>query len=138
MTIPEQLANRDLSDEVLRPVTELPSRARVVIVGGGIIGSSIAYHLTRAGETDVVMLERGRLTNGTTWHAAGLVSQVRGTRALTELTRHNAETYERLPGETGIETGLRRVGALTVARTEGRMQEILYGVGMARDAGIPV
>src|SRR6187431_1830139 len=107
MTIPEQLANRDLSDEVLRPVTELPSRARVVIVGGGIIGSSIAYHLTRAGETDVVMLERGRLTNGTTWHAAGLVSQVRGTRALTELTRHNAETYERLPGETGIETGLR-------------------------------
>ena len=138
MTIAEQLANRDLSDEVLHPVTELPSRARVVIVGGGIIGSSIAYHLTRAGETDVVMLERGRLTNGTTWHAAGLVSQVRGTRALTELTRHNAETYERLPGETGIETGLRRVGALTVARTEGRMQEILYGVGMARDAGIPV
>ena len=85
-----------------------------------------------------MLLERGRLTNGTTWHAAGLVSQVRGTRALTELTRHNAETYERLPGETGIETGLRRVGALTVARTEGRMQEILYGVGMARDAGIPV
>jgi 4-methylaminobutanoate oxidase (formaldehyde-forming) len=119
-------------------VHELPPRARVVIVGGGIIGSSIAYHLTRAGETDVVMLERGHLTNGTTWHAAGLVSQVRGTRALTELTRHNAETYERLPGETGIETGLRRVGALTVARTEGRMQEILYGVGMARDAGIPV
>jgi 4-methylaminobutanoate oxidase (formaldehyde-forming) len=138
MTIAEQLANRDLSDEVLRPVTGLPSRARVVIVGGGIIGSSIAYHLTRAGETDVVLLERGRLTNGTTWHAAGLVSQVRGTRALTELTRHNAETYERLPGETGIETGLRRVGALTVARTEGRMQEILYGVGLARDAGVAV
>jgi 4-methylaminobutanoate oxidase (formaldehyde-forming) len=55
-------------------VTELPARARVVIVGGGMIGSSIAYHLTRAGETDVVMLERGRLTNGTTWHAAGLMT----------------------------------------------------------------
>ncbi|MEP6476225.1 MAG: FAD-dependent oxidoreductase [Actinomycetota bacterium] len=138
MTIPEHLANRELTDEVLRPLTELPSRARVVIVGGGIIGSSIAYHLTREGETDVVLLERGRLTNGTTWHAAGLVSQVRGTHALTELTRRNAETYERLPQETGIETGMRRVGALTVARTEGRMQEILYGVGLARDAAIAV
>jgi glycine cleavage system aminomethyltransferase T/glycine/D-amino acid oxidase-like deaminating enzyme len=136
--IPERLANRELTDEVLRPLEHLPSRARVVIVGGGIIGSSIAYHLTRAGETDVVMLERGRLTNGTTWHAAGLVSQVRGTHALTELSRRNAETYERLPRETGIETGLRRVGALTVARTEGRLQEIMYGVDMARDAGVDV
>jgi glycine/D-amino acid oxidase-like deaminating enzyme/glycine cleavage system aminomethyltransferase T len=135
---PERLANRDLDDEILRPVTEPPSGARVVIVGGGIIGSSIAYHLTREGLTDVVMLERGRLTNGTTWHAAGLVSQVRGTHALTELTRYNADTYERLPQETGIETGMRRVGAVTVARTEGRMQEIMHGVGLARDAGVPV
>jgi glycine cleavage system aminomethyltransferase T/glycine/D-amino acid oxidase-like deaminating enzyme len=135
---PERLANRDLGDEILRPLTELPPSARVVIVGGGIIGSSIAYHLTREGVTDVVMLERGRLTNGTTWHAAGLVSQVRSTHALTELTRHNAETYERLPKETGIETGMRRVGAVTVARTQGRMQEILYGVGLARDAVVPV
>jgi glycine cleavage system aminomethyltransferase T/glycine/D-amino acid oxidase-like deaminating enzyme len=138
MMIPERLANRELTDEVLHPVDELPPRARVVVVGGGIIGSSIAYHLTGAGETDVVLLERGHLTNGTTWHAAGLVSQVRGTHALTELSRHNAETYERLPHETDIETGMRRVGALTVARTEGRMQEILYGVGLARDAGVPV
>jgi glycine cleavage system aminomethyltransferase T/glycine/D-amino acid oxidase-like deaminating enzyme len=138
MTIPERLANRELSDEVLAPLDALPDRARVVIVGGGIIGSSIAYHLARAEERDVVLLERGRLTNGTTWHAAGLVSQVRGTRALTELSRRNAETYERLPQETGIGTGLRRVGALTVARTEARMQEILYGVGMARDVDVPV
>ena len=138
MTIPERLANRELTDEVLGPVEELPSRARVVVVGGGMIGSSIAYHLARSGETDVVMLERGHLTNGTTWHAAGLVSQVRGTHALTELTRHNAETYERLPGETGVETGLRRAGSLTIARTEGRMQEILYSVSMARDVGVDV
>jgi 4-methylaminobutanoate oxidase (formaldehyde-forming) len=138
MATPERLANRELTDEILQPVADPPSRARVVIVGGGIIGSSIAYHLARAGETDVVLLERGRLTNGTTWHAAGLVSQVRGTHALTELTRHNAETYELLPRETGVETGMRRVGAVTVARTEGRMQEILYGVGLARDAGVDV
>jgi glycine/D-amino acid oxidase-like deaminating enzyme len=138
VTIPEHLANRDIDPAAVVASSELPDRARVVIVGGGIIGSSIAYHLTLEGETDVVQLERGRLTNGTTWHAAGLVSQVRGTHALTALSRINAETYERLPAETGVETGLRRVGALTVARTEGRMQEILYGVSMARDVGIDV
>ena len=138
MTIPEHLANRDLDAAALVAVSDLPARARVVIVGGGIIGSSIAYHLTREGESDVVLIERGRLTSGTTWHAAGLVSQVRGTHALTALSRINAETYERLPTETGVETGLRRHGAVTVARTEARMQEILYGVAMARDAGIDV
>ena len=138
MTIQERLANRDLDPSTVVKAGDLPERARVVIVGGGIIGSSIAYHLTREGETDVVVLERGRLTNGTTWHAAGLVSQVRGTHALTALSRVNAETYERLPEETGVETGLRRVGALTVARTEARMQEILYGVSMARDVGVDV
>jgi 4-methylaminobutanoate oxidase (formaldehyde-forming) len=138
MTVPEHLANRGIDPSGIVPTSELPARARVVIVGGGIIGTSIAYHLTREGETDVVLVERGRLSNGTTWHAAGLVSQVRGTHALTTLSRINAETYERLPSETGVETGLRRVGALTVARTEGRMQEILYGVGMARDAGVDV
>ncbi|MGH2631703.1 MAG: GcvT family protein [Actinomycetota bacterium] len=138
MTIPEHLANRDLDPSAVVSASELPKRARVVIVGGGIIGSSIAYHLTREGETDVVVLERGRLTNGTTWHAAGLVSQVRGTHALTALSSINARTYERLPAETGVETGMRRVGALTVARTEARMQEIMYGVSMARDVGIDV
>jgi 4-methylaminobutanoate oxidase (formaldehyde-forming) len=138
VAIPERLANRDLSDDVLAPVAELPDRARVVIVGAGIIGSSIAYHLTRAGETDIVTLERGTVSNGTSWHAAGLVSQVRGTHALTALSRINAETYARLPAETGVETGLRRHGAVTVARTPGRMQETLYGVAMAKDAGVDV
>ena len=115
----------------------MPSSAGVVIVGGGIVGSSLAYHLTALGRTDVVVLERGRLTNGTTWHAAGLVAQVRGTHALTELSRINADLYERLPAETGVETGLRRVGSLSVARTEARMQELLYGVSIARDFGFP-
>ena len=85
MTIPEHLANRDLDSSILEPVSEPPPRARVVIVGGGVIGSSIAYHLTKLGITDVLVVERTRLTAGTTWHAAGLVSQVRGTHALTEL-----------------------------------------------------
>ncbi|HEY6567821.1 MAG TPA: FAD-dependent oxidoreductase [Actinomycetota bacterium] len=137
MTIPEHLANDQLSADVLEPLREPPSRAQVVIVGGGIIGSSIAYHLTKLGLTDVVVLERGTLTNGTTWHAAGLVSQVRGNHALTALSRINADLYESLPAETGIETGMRRHGAVTVARTPGRMTESLYGVGMAQDFGIP-
>ncbi|HJR98500.1 MAG TPA: FAD-dependent oxidoreductase [Actinomycetota bacterium] len=138
MTIPEHLANRDIDLSALVPTTKLPQRARVVIVGGGIVGSSIAYHLTREGETDVAVIERGLLTNGTTWHAAGLVSQVRGSHALTALSRINAETYERLPAETGVETGLRRIGAVTVARTPARMQESLYAVSMARDISVDV
>jgi len=133
--IPERLANRDLRAPFA--TGDLPSSARVVVVGGGIVGSSVAYHLTRLGVDDVVVLERGRLTNGTTWHAAGLVAQVRGTHALTELSKTNADLYERLPAETGVETGFRRVGALSVARTEVRLQELLYAVSLARDAGIP-
>ncbi len=138
MTIPEHLANRDLDVASVLPGSAMPDQSRVVIVGGGIIGASIAYHLTRAGERDVVLLERGRLTNGTTWHAAGLVSRVRGTHALTALTRDNVATYQRLTAETGIETGLRAVGSLTIARTEARMQEITYAVSIARDADVPV
>ena len=133
MTVPEHLANRDLDSSILDPVTEPPARARVVIIGGGIIGSSIAYHLTKLGVTDVLVLERVRLTGGTTWHAAGLVSQVRGTHALTELSRVNASTYAALPNETGVDTGFRRVGSLTVARTPGRMQELLGAADMHRE-----
>ena len=137
MTAPEYLANRDLDVASMLPTAALPSAARVVVVGGGIIGASIAYHLASAGESDVVLVERGRLTNGTTWHAAGLVSQVRGTHALTELARINAETYERVGREAGIDPGLRRVGSLTVARTDERFREIRRPVSIARDAGIP-
>jgi glycine cleavage system aminomethyltransferase T/glycine/D-amino acid oxidase-like deaminating enzyme len=138
MTIPERTANRELDDSILEPLGEPPDRAEVVVVGGGIVGSSVAYHLTKLGVTDVVVLERGRLTNGTTWHAAGLVAEVRGTHALTELSRINADLYEALPAETGVETGFRRVGSMTVARTPARMQEYLYGASIARDAGIEV
>lgn len=137
MTAPEHLANRDLDVVSTLPAAPLPAAARIVVVGGGIVGASIAYHLALAGETDVLLVERGRLTNGTTWHAAGLVSQVRGTHALTELSRINAETYERVGRETGIDPGLRRVGSLTVARTEERFQEIRRPVSIARDVGLP-
>jgi glycine/D-amino acid oxidase-like deaminating enzyme len=136
VTIPERLANNELDSSILEPVSEPPLRAQVVIVGGGIIGSSIAYHLTKLGITDVVVIERVRLTAGTTWHAAGLVAQVRGTHALTELSRINASLYESLPEETGVETGLRRVGSLTVARTPARMLEILGSVDMHRAFGV--
>src|SRR5919109_2051087 len=137
MTVPEHLANRDLDVASALTASPLPSDARSVIVGGGIVGASIAYHLALAGETDVVLLERGGLTNGTTWHAAGLVSQVRGTHALTELSRINVETYERVGRETGIDPGFRRVGSLTVARTDERFAEIRHPVSIARDVGIP-
>src|SRR3712207_577613 len=138
MTIPERTANRDLDDSILSPLTDPPDRAEVVVVGGGIVGASVAYHLTKLGVRDVVVVERGRLTNGTTWHAAGLVAEVRGTHALTQLSRINAELYASLPAETGVETGFRRVGSMTVARTTARMQEYLYGASIARDAGIDV
>ena len=136
MTAPEHLANRDLDIAAALPDSALPSSAGIVIVGGGIVGASIAYHLALAGEPDVVLIERGRLTNGTTWHAAGLVSQVRGTHALTELARVNVGIYERVAQETGIDPGLRRVGSLTVARTAERFHEIRLPVSIARDAGI--
>lgn len=135
--IPESLTNRELDSSMLAPLDAPPDRARVVIVGGGIVGCSIAYHLTKLGVADVVVLERGRLTNGTSWHAAGLVSQVRGTHALTELSRVNADLYGRLPAETGVETGLRRHGSVAIARTPERMTEYLFGVSIARDFDVP-
>jgi len=137
VTIPEHLANKELDASQLAPLDAPPARAQVVVIGGGIIGSSIAYWLTKLGLSDVVVLERTGLTRGTTWHAAGLVAQVRGTHALTELSRINADLYESLPKETGVETGLRRCGSLTVARTPGRLQEYLYGLPIARDFGVP-
>ena len=102
----------------------LPTQAEVVIVGGGIIGCSMAYHLTGLGRRDVVLLERGHLTGGTSWHAAGLVNQLRATSTLTELARYAVGLYESLEAETGQATGFRRKGSLPVARTEERLTEI--------------
>ena len=104
--------------------TELPSHARVVIVGGGIIGTSVAYHLAKLGWSDVLLLERGSLSCGTTWHAAGLVMQLRANHTLTKLCRYGAELYASLESETGQSTGFLRCGSLPVARTADRFHEI--------------
>ena len=114
----------------------VPSHARVVIIGGGIIGTSVAYHLTRLGWREIVLLEQGSLSGGTTWHAAGLVGQLRSTANFTRLIRYSAELYERLEAETGKATGFRRCGSLSVARTEERMVQLRRNAAMARGFGI--
>ncbi len=103
---------------------ELPDRARVVIIGGGVVGASVAYHLVHLGWTDVVLVEQGQLSSGTTWHAAGLVGQLRATEGGTRLVQYSAELYSELERETGLATGFKRCGGVTVARTEDRMVQL--------------
>jgi glycine cleavage system aminomethyltransferase T/glycine/D-amino acid oxidase-like deaminating enzyme len=105
-------------------MADLPNRARVVVVGGGVIGCSVAYHLTKLGWTDVLLLEQGRLSGGTTWHAAGLVGPLRATESGTRLVQYSAELYAALEAETGLSTGYRNVGGVIVARTEDRMTQL--------------
>lgn len=105
-------------------IHDLPSRARVVIIGGGIVGTSVAYHLAALGWTDAVLIEQGHLSGGTTWHAAGLVGQLRATESGTRLVQYSASLYERLEQETGLGTGLKRCGGVTVARTPDRMVQL--------------
>ena len=106
--------------------------ARVVIVGGGIIGCSVAYHLTRLGWRDVVLLERKSLTCGTTWHAAGLVGRLRGSRHLSQLVRYSAALYATLEAETGQSTGWKRCGSLIVARRPERLTQFKRSVALGR------
>jgi 4-methylaminobutanoate oxidase (formaldehyde-forming) len=117
-------------------VADLPSRARVVIVGGGIVGTSVAYHLTRLGWTDVLLLEMGRLSGGTTWHAAGLVGQLRATESGTRLVQYSASLYETLEDEVGLATGWKRVGGVTVARTRDRMTQLRRTAASAAAYGL--
>jgi glycine cleavage system T protein len=116
----------------------VPSHARVVIIGGGIVGCSVAYHLTKLGWRDVVLLERRDLSCGTTWHAAGLVGQLRSSHNLTRLARYGAVLYEGLEAETGQATGFRRCGSISVARTAERLIELKRGASMARCFGVEV
>ncbi|SFA69114.1 4-methylaminobutanoate oxidase (formaldehyde-forming) [Poseidonocella pacifica] len=115
-----------------------PKTARVVIVGGGVIGCSVAYHLTQLGWTDVVLLERKQLTSGTTWHAAGLIAQLRATKNMTKLAKYSQELYGNLEAETGVATGFRRNGSITVALSDERREEILRQASMARAFGVEV
>jgi 4-methylaminobutanoate oxidase (formaldehyde-forming) len=119
-------------------VATLPRHARVVIVGGGIAGCSTAYHLTKLGITDVLLLEQGRLTSGTTWHAAGLVGQMRPNRNMTAMSRYGIELYRTLEAETGLATGWKACGSVNVARTPERMQVLKKQAALARSFGIEV
>lgn len=114
----------------------LPDRAEVVIVGGGVAGCSIAYHLGLLGINDVLLLERRSLTCGTTWHAAGLVTQLRATRRLTELARYTSDLFEKLEAETGQATGFRRNGAIRIALSDERLEELARAAAMARGFGL--
>ncbi|MCZ6466151.1 MAG: FAD-dependent oxidoreductase [Alphaproteobacteria bacterium] len=115
---------------------DLPTQARAVVIGGGIVGCSVAYHLTKLGWTDVVVLEQGRLSGGTTWHAAGLVGQLRSHPNMTSLIRYSTELYGALEAETGLATGWKRCGSLTVARTQDRMIQLRRTAALARAFGV--
>ena len=116
----------------------LPSNARVVIVGGGIVGCSVAYHLAKRGVSDVVLLERKQLTSGTTWHAAGLVGQLRATQNLTRLAQYTTNLFATLEEETGQATGFQQRGSVAIAPNEERFEELKRGASMARVFGLPV
>jgi 4-methylaminobutanoate oxidase (formaldehyde-forming) len=117
---------------------DLPTRARIVIVGGGAIGCSIAYHLAKRGVADVVLLERLQLTHGATWHAAGLVGQLRSSSNLTRLMRYSAELYANLEAETGQATGWHGVGSLRLASSADRWRELERSATMAKGFGFHV
>jgi 4-methylaminobutanoate oxidase (formaldehyde-forming) len=119
-------------------VQSLPSQAQVVIIGGGIVGCSVAYHLAKRGCREVLLLERKRLTCGTTWHAAGLVGQLRATHNLTRLAQYTTQLYESLERETGQATGFTQVGSIAVAASEARFEELKRGASMARCFGLEV
>ena len=103
----------------------LPSRTKVVVIGGGVAGCSVAYHLAKFGWKDTILLERDQLTSGTTWHAAGLVGQLGATATITKLRKYSLNLYKELEKKTDLSTGLKQNGAITVASSEQRFQELL-------------
>src|SRR3984893_10775416 len=117
----------------------LPERARVVVVGGGVIGTSVAYHLAHQGWTDVVLLERDRLTSGTTWHAAGLMVTFGSTsETSTEMRKYTRDLYARLRPETVLSTGLKQVGFIELAADAGRLEEYRRVAAINRLCGVDV
>ena len=116
--------------------SEIPSHARVVVIGGGILGSSTAYHLAKNGCTDVVVLERAKITSGTTWHAAGLVRRLRSSATLTGIINDSIELYKSLEAETGQDTGWRETGSLGVTTSAERLVQLHRQVSLARGFGL--
>ena len=114
-----------------------PARARAVVVGGGIIGASVALHLARLGWTDTVVLERSRVSSGTSWHAAGLMTRTRGTHAQTELASYSRDFYRELAALSGVDVGYYPNGSLSLARTPERLTELRYALTLARHHGLP-
>ena len=121
----------DTAEATSRADAGLPDRTQVLVIGGGIVGCSVAYHLARRGVTDVTVIEQGALTGGTTWHAAGLVSQLKSSHSLTKLATYSARLYEELEDETGQATGYKTPGSISVAADPERWEEILRGASMA-------
>ena len=115
--------------------TSLPGNAAIVIIGGGVIGTSIAYHLTLAGETDVVLLEKSQLTEGATWHAAGLVGQFRSQQNLMSLMNDSVKLFDGLAAATGQEIDWHKFGSIRLAQTEGRWKELLKSYSAAQAVG---
>src|SRR5215470_698025 len=119
-------------------MADLPKQAQVVIIGGGVGGCSIAYHLTLMGWKDVIILERHELTSGSTWHSAGLVGQMRSDANLTRMMHYSTDLYRNLKAETGQDTSWREVGGIRLASSAERMEDIKRLVGMARSFGVPM
>ena len=114
----------------------LPSHAQVVVIGGGIIGCSTAYHLARDHKAEVLLLEQGALTSGSTWHAAGLVGQLRSSASITKVLKYSVDLYKRLDAETGLETGWKMTGCLRLATTDDRWTEYKRLATTARSFGM--
>ena len=115
---------------------QIPARASAVIIGGGVIGSSVAYHLAKLGWTDVVLLERVQFSCGTTWHAAGLVGTMRANESHARLCEYSMSVLKELEAETGQSTGFKQVGSLTIAHSEARFQELKRVAAMNNAFGV--
>ena len=111
---------------------EIPKTAKVVVIGGGVAGCSVAYHLAKFGWKDTVLFERDQLTSGTTWHAAGLVGQLGATATITKLRKYSLNLYKELEKKTELSTGLKQNGAITIASTKERLQELLRQASAAQ------
>src|SRR5688500_11728945 len=119
-------------------MSDLPAHARAVIIGGGVGGCSIAYHLTEMGWSDIVVLERSELTSGSTFHSAGLVGQLRASVNLTRMIRYSTDLYSKLKEATEIDPGWREVGSLRLATSPERMEELKRLVALSRSFGLPL